>query len=86
MGPPPEYYSDAMRLLMSPFGFTFQFGLMAEGGPGDARSVVTVRMSPQHTLVMYQILKNHLRTYEQQIGKIPLPDEMYEAQNIEREI
>jgi len=82
---PPEYYSDAVQIGVSPYGFTLNFGLQTNS-PGDAKAVAVVRMSPQHVRVMYQVLKNHLRAYEEQVGPIALPDQLYEAMGLEKEI
>jgi len=82
---PPEYYSDAVQVGVSPYGVTLSFGLQTNS-PGDAKAVAVVRMSPQHALVMYQVLKSNLRAYEQQVGTIALPDRLFEEMGLEKEI
>jgi len=82
---PHEIYSDAARVGSTPFGFVFDFGLSTQT-PGEAQTQAIVRMSPQHALVFYQILKQHLRNYELNIGKISLPDEIFDELRIERDI
>ena len=84
-GETPDVYTDAVRIGSGVYGFSFQFGLATES-PGEQRPVVTVRMSPQHAVVFYQILKKHLRQYEDRVGKIALPDGLFEELEIEREI
>jgi hypothetical protein len=82
---PLDVYSDALKVGSNIFGFIFGFGL-ATDSPGESKPVVTVRMSPQHTLVLYQVLKNQLRQYQATVGPIALPDEMYTGMEIEREV
>lgn len=83
---PAEYYADATRVSAGPYGFMFHFGLTSDSAAGDAQTAAIVRMSPQHALVMYQILKKHLREYEKQIGRIDLPDALFSDMGIEREV
>jgi hypothetical protein len=82
---PPDLYADALEIGAGAYGLVFRFGLATQS-PGDQKLVATIRMSPQHALVMYQILKRNLREYEKQVGKINLPDELFDEMGLEREI
>ncbi|HWH32417.1 MAG TPA: DUF3467 domain-containing protein [Egibacteraceae bacterium] len=82
---PPEYYSDSVRIGSNPYGIVFEFGLTTNS-PGDARAQAVVRMSPQHALVFYQLIRKHLRLYEANVGKIALPEALYAELDIDGEI
>lgn len=71
----PDLYSDSVRVASTPYSFIFQFGLVTES-PGEQKSVVTVRMSPQHAWVFSRILARHLSDYETGISPITLPEEL----------
>ncbi|MFQ6170356.1 DUF3467 domain-containing protein [Oryzobacter sp. R7] len=81
----PEYYTDATKIGVSPYGFVFEFGLMTQS-PGEAKAQAIVRMSPQHTFVFYQLLKKNLREYQKNMGGISLPEEMLKDLGIEEEV
>jgi Protein of unknown function (DUF3467) len=81
----PEFYADAVRINLTPYGVRLDYGLTTDS-PNDSRAVATVRMSPQHAVVMYQMLKKSLRLFEEQVGKINLPDALYTELDIEREV
>ncbi len=84
-GSPPEFYTDAVRINVSPYGLRLDFGLQADS-PNDSRAQAVVRMSPQHAVILYQMLKKTLRAYEDQVGKINMPDRLYTELEIEKEI
>jgi len=84
---PVEVYSDSLRMGVSPYGLMFEFGLQATtGDPGDTKTQAIVRMSPQHAFVMCQILRNNLREYQNQVGKITLPAALLAELGIEEEL
>lgn len=82
---PKEIYADAVRLNASPYSFTFDFGVQTSN-PDGVQTQAIIRMSPQHTLVFYQILKNYLREYQDKIGIIGLPDALFSELKIEKDI
>jgi hypothetical protein len=82
--PPPEYYSDSVRMAMSPYGLALEFGVQAS--VGDARTQAVVRMSPQHAFVFCQILRKNLRAYQEQVGPISLPEEIFAELQIDKEL
>lgn len=72
---PPEYYSDAASVSVNPFGIVINFGLSTDS-PGAQQTKATVRMSPQHAVVLGALLKNSLTDYRQKVGPISLPQEI----------
>ena len=78
----PDVYTDSVGIAFGVYGFSFRFGVI-EDDPTDPKPVAKVRMSPQHTLVLCQLLKKNMRLYEEKIGKINLPKELYEEMGIE---
>jgi hypothetical protein len=82
--PPPEYYSDSVRMAMSPYGLALEFGVQAS--VGDARTQAVVRMSPQHAFVFCQILRKNLRAYQEQVGPISLPEQIFTELEIDKEL
>jgi hypothetical protein len=82
---PPEYYTDVAKLAYGPFGFIFDFGLQT-AGLNEAKTQAVLRMSPQHTLVFYQLLKKYLREFEEKNGKINIHEGIFTELQIEREV
>jgi hypothetical protein len=85
-GRPPEYYSDSLRIQGGVYGFMFSFGLQSDGTSGDAVTQAIVRMSPQHAVVMFQLLKKNLRAYQKQVGTISLPDQLFADLELDKDI
>lgn len=83
---PPEFYADATQITSTLYGFALHFGLTNNSMGQENRTVATVRMSPQHTKVLCQLMKKQLRSYEETAGVIALPDALYEELGIEKEI
>jgi hypothetical protein len=82
---PPEFYSDSASVGLNPFGVVITFGLITDS-PGSQRTQVVVRMSPQHALALTQVLRNHLRKYQEQVGPIPLPAEMRRELGLDEDV
>ena len=80
--PGPSYYSSAVRIISNIYGFSFLFGQARPVGlTGDAvklEPVCTVHMSPAHAKSIYLILRQQIRSYEQQWGEIPSPPDVAE--------
>ncbi len=78
----PELYSNVVRLTTNNYGTTILFGLarpMAlEGEAGIARPVCSMFMSPSHAKTLFLLLRHQLRTYEEDWGEIPVPDNIAE--------
>jgi hypothetical protein len=79
---PPEYYSDAASVNVNPFGVVINFGLSTES-PGAHQTQATVRLSPQHAVVLGALLRNSLADYRQNVGPISLPQEIREKFGID---
>lgn len=71
----PEYYSDSVRISVTPYSFILDFGVSTES-PGEQKRMATVRMSPQHAWVLNRALGKHIAEYEASIGSIRLPDDL----------
>lgn len=71
----PEYYSDSVRISVTPYSFILDFGLSTES-PGEQKRMATLRMSPQHAWVLNRALTKHIAEYEASIGPIRLPDDL----------
>lgn len=74
-GKPPEYYADSVRTGISPFTVSLTFGVQSDADQSVANQCV-VRMSPQHAYVLAKVLTQNIESYEEQIGKIELPDQL----------
>ena len=80
----PEYYSDSVNFATNLYGFSLEFGVM-QGQDEPPRSVVRVRMSPQHAKIMSLLLRKNVQEYERRIGTIILPEELYSELGIQDE-
>lgn len=81
---PPEFYTDSLGMSANLYGFKFDFGLATES-PGAQRTVATVRMSPQHALVMSKVLGKHLRAYQEEVGPISIPPQLLTELKLDEE-
>lgn len=82
----PEYYVDASRFTLNPFSLGIEFGVLAFPSTGTSSTsevtpLVRVRMSPQHAYAMRELLSNNIAAYEEQIGKINLPNQFVSLGN-----
>lgn len=78
----PEYYTDSVNFMTNIYGFTLEFGVMqAQDMP--PRSIVRIKMSPQHAKIMSLLLRKNVQEYERRIGTIILPDGLYKDLGIE---
>jgi len=77
----PDFYTDSFRVTFGPFGSAMTFGLNPpHPSPGQQelpRDVVRLRMSLEHVKVMTMILKRNLKAYEDQMGVITIPREVF---------
>jgi hypothetical protein len=80
----PEMFADSAEIQINPYGVNLVFGVTH--GEQPTKRVVGVRMSPQHALVLTQLLRKNLKTYETKVGKIELPDGLYKGLQIEKEL
>ena len=80
-----DVYANQVVFSFSAYDVVLDFGLMSTDPEGERKAVVRVRMSPQHALVMSKILAKNLNEYEQRIGPISLPDEIYKGLGIRKD-
>lgn len=67
----PEIYANNVQIFGSLFDFLFAFGVMS-GPHGKMKPVMNLRMSPQHTKMLCEMLKTQLVEYEKSFGEINL--------------
>ena len=80
----PEFYADGYTLQAHQYTVQLNFTLAESGG--EARTQVTVRMSPEHAKVMAILFKQNIQQWEEQFGvQIPVPGVVLEAHNIDLE-
>jgi len=85
----PEYYVDAVRIGFGPYGFALEIGVQGISDTQGSEKAPTkrlalIRMSPQHALVVSKLLQKNLAAYQDRIGPIILPDEMYGELGIDK--
>ncbi len=86
--PAPDIYVDSVRIGVGPYGFALELGIQGVADTPESerppiRRLAMVRMSPQHALILSKLLQKNVRSYEEKIGKINLPDQMYRELGIE---
>lgn len=74
----PDTYADVVAFEVSVYGVTIEFGQSRKPPPGFTGKVphtprVRVHMSPQHAKVMAKVFVQNMKAYEEQVGKIHLP-------------
>ena len=75
--PIPDLYTNSAQFEFSAFDVTITFG-MKKHQDRPVEDVAIIRMSPQHALAMGKMLMEQLKEYEQQMGKINIPDDVYQ--------
>jgi hypothetical protein len=86
----PDIYSDSVRFDMTVYGVTLEFGQGQKprptgAGPAPHVPKIRINMSPQHAKVLAKLFAKTMASYEQQIGKISLPQQLLDDLNIEDE-
>ena len=82
--PIPDLYTNSAQFALSVFDVTITFG-MRKHQDRPIEDVAIIRMSPQHALVMGKMLMEQLKKYEQQMGKINIPDAVYQKSVIKED-
>ena len=80
-----DIYTNSAKLVVTQYEFFLQFGLTTPPDEED-KSLVNIRMSPQHAKVLTAILRKHLKKYEQDIGKINILEQIVKDLDIGEEI
>lgn len=78
----PDLYVNSTELQISIYDVQINFGIRS-GSEEVPKDVAIIRMSPQHALAMSKLLLKNLRVYEEQVGKIYLPQNLLEELGIE---
>ncbi len=78
----PDFYVNSVSFGISVYDVQMNFGVQS-GPDSPMEDVAVIRMSPQHALVMTKMLLKNLQSYEKQVGKINLPQELLEEMGIE---
>jgi hypothetical protein len=87
---PLDIYVDSVRIAFGPYGFVLELGTTGLADtPASERPPVRrnalVRMSPQHALILSRLLERNVAKYQEKVGKINLPAELYEELKIDPE-
>ncbi len=80
-GPVPDLYTDSVGFEATVYGFTIHIAQLVSAPPGyegkaPSRLVARVHMSPQHAKVMALLFMKNIAAYEDQLGKIELPEQL----------
>ena len=78
----PEFYVNTTNFTISPYDVQINFGIQS-GSAQSVEDVVVIRMSLQHALVVSRLLLKNLRTAEETVGKINLPEYLLERLEVE---
>ncbi len=86
----PDLYVDSVRVAVGPYSIVLELGTTGVGDtPGSERPpirrIALVRMSPQHALILSKLLQKNMVLYQEKIGKIDLPAELYEELKLDPE-
>lgn len=81
----PDLYADGVTVQAGYAGFALVFS-KSSSNSAIPEPVGTVRMSPQQAFVMTQLLRKILKSYEGDIGKINIPEELFDTLEIEKEL
>jgi len=71
----PFYYSNVIETLTSPYDVVTIFGIKNKKNQQDYEPVVKVGMSLSQAKVYVILLGGQLEKYEEEFGKIPIPEE-----------
>lgn len=82
-----DTYTDSVAFEISVYGVTIEFGQSRKPPPGFKGKVphtprVRVHMSPQHAKVMAKVFARSMKSYEDQMGKIQLPQALLDELKI----
>ena len=80
-----DVYANQVGFSFSVYDVVLDFGLQPTEPKGPRKSVVRVRMSPQHALVMTKLLVKNLNMYQAQMGPILLPEGLYKELGISKD-
>ena len=76
-----DVYADAVNVETGFYGVTFTFGVSRVDHPPLAK--VKVRVSPQLAKVLYLLLRKQLRSYERELTRIEIPQNLVKQLELE---
>lgn len=80
----PEFYIDSLNIGTQLYGCTMWIGTLRQDQPPLVKAIV--KMSPPMAKVMSLILAKHVRQYEEDMGSISLPKNLYHSLGLEEYI
>lgn len=80
----PEFYIDSLNIGTQLYGCTMWLGTLRQDQPPLVKAIV--KMSPPMAKVMSLILAKHVRQYEEDMGPINLPKDLYHNLGLEEYI
>jgi hypothetical protein len=82
-GEPITFYSDSMHIFSSLYSAVLFFGEQMEEREPILRA--RIKVSPQMLKAIALLTKKHVREYEEAVGPITLPEQVYTAWELEPE-
>ena len=80
----PEFYVNSVKIITHVFDIQMNLAVR-RGTNNQPKEIALIRMSPQHALVMCKLLEKQLQTYENQFGKIPIPQKLLDSIGLEKD-
>ena len=77
----PEYYIDSVNISTQLYGSTLDLGQLREDEPPLVK--VRIKVSPPMAKVLSVILNRHVENYEQEVGAINIPPQVYHSLGFE---
>jgi hypothetical protein len=81
----PEFYANQVSFRIGIYDVTMDFAVHTGAVVENRKLIATVRMSPQHALVMAKLLMKSMADYEKKIGKLNVPAQHYESLGLSEE-
>lgn len=86
----PDFYSDSVKFEVSVYGVTLEFGQTRQPppnfkGPAPITPTVRIHMSPQHAKVMAKLFVRNMQQYEDQVGRIVIPQALLDGLGLKDE-
>jgi len=77
----PDIYANGVNFTVGVWDVTMEFTVRESDG--THKKLAKVRMSPQHALIMAKLFAKNMKKYEEEIGKIGIPQSLYKELDIE---
>ena len=84
----PDIYVDSVRIGAGLYTFMLELGIQGiPNAPGaeqpPTKRLGIIRMSPQHAKVLGRLIAKHVKAYEDQVGPIRIPEQLYKDLGLE---